>query len=81
MANRPKSWGLQAFREAFSPAKVNFMTYAFDRRLFAAASGVPAMVDSLRELALAAAVAFVLSSWFIDRQVLASILEVMGALR
>ena len=40
------------------------------------------MLDfSFRELALAGAILFVLSSWFIDRQVLASILEVMGSLR
>jgi hypothetical protein len=39
-------------------------------------SSVPAMLDLRpRELALAAAIVFVLTSWFIDRQILYAMIE------
>ena len=44
--------------------------------------GVPAMLDlTLRELALAAAIVFILSSFLIDRQVLQAVLELFSSYR
>ena len=59
--------------------KLQTVTYALDRGFLAVVFGIPFMLDSLRELALAAAIVFVLSFWVIDRQVLQGILESLRA--
>ena len=44
--------------------------------------GLPAMFDfTPRELALAAAIVFILSSWFIDRQILNAFMEALSSFR
>jgi len=56
------------------------VTYAYDSGFSVTVSCEPAMTDfTLRELALAAAIVFVLCSSFIDRQILQDLLESLRA--
>ena len=58
------------------------MTYASDSGSFVTFYGSPAMFDfTIRELSLAAAIVFVLASWFIDRQILNAVAEALNLLR
>jgi hypothetical protein len=49
---------------------------------FVTTNCLPAMFDfTLREFALAAAIVFILASWFIDRQILNAAVEALNSFR